>query len=87
MIWSWRSRWSRGTGPVLEVVVREEADVRHEDARIDVDAVQHVEVVAAVGLADVAERRLQIELTTVGAEVIARYQRGAAAELHHQASA
>ena len=34
--------------PIVEIVVAEQADVRHEDSRVDIDAVQHVEVISAI---------------------------------------
>ena len=73
--------------PVLEIVVREQADIGHEDARVDVDAVHDVEVVAAVHLADVPERGLEVELAPERAVVVARDDDGAHPELGHQAPA
>ena len=62
----------RQVRPVLEVVVGEQADIGHEDTGVDVDAVPHVEVVAAVHLADVAQGRIEVELTLHGADIVAR---------------
>src|SRR5215472_14283058 len=43
----------RLVGPVVEVVVTEKTDVRNENARVDIEPVVYVEVIAAVGLRDV----------------------------------
>jgi len=61
--------------PVLEREIAGHADVRHEDAGVDVDAVQHVPVVAGVRFANVAKRRRQIVLPFADAGVVARRQR------------
>src|SRR5215472_3409835 len=49
--------------PVVKIVVTEQPDVRHEDSRVDVNAVQHIKVIAAVGLGNVAVRGIQTPLS------------------------
>ena len=41
-------------GPIVEIVVTEQADVRHEDAGIHIDSVQSVEVIATIRFGDIA---------------------------------
>ena len=48
-----------------------------KNARVDVDPVQHIEVVAAVGFADVTKRGREVEAAAVRADVIPR-ERGVA---------
>jgi hypothetical protein len=72
-------------GPVLEVVVGEQADIGHEDAHVEVDAVQAIPVIAGVGFVQITIDCLQIELTAECAEVVARDDRGAGAELQEVA--
>jgi len=74
-------------GPVVELVIGDEADVGHEDACIDVDSVPHVEVIAAVGLGDVAIGVGEIPLAASGAGVVARRGLGVEAELRYDAGA
>ena len=73
--------------PVVEVVVAAQADVRHEDAGLDVDAVQLVQVVAAVGLGDVAVGVVEVPLAARRAGVVARRRLRVHAELRHQPAA
>jgi hypothetical protein len=56
--------------PVVELVVAEEPHVGQEDAGVDVDAIEPVEVIAAVGLGDVAERVGEVPLSAGGAGVV-----------------
>ena len=44
-------------------------------------------MVTAIDLADVAERSLEVELAAIRAAVVARHERGAQAELGHEATA
>ena len=66
----------RLVGPVIEVVVAEQADVRHEDPRVDVQPMVHVEVIAAVGLRDISVSVAEVPLAHSGAGVVARRRGG-----------
>jgi len=79
-----RRHVGRLIGPVVEVVIAPETDVRHEDAGLDVDAIQRVEVVPAVRLGDVAVRVVEVPLPSRGARVVARRRLRVHAELGHQ---
>src|SRR6185369_8568059 len=70
----WRVRRDIGRliGPVIKVVVAEESDVRHEYSGIDVDPVQGVEVVSAVGFGQITICVVQVPLATRGTSVISR---------------
>src|SRR5437868_4081849 len=66
-------RYIRGLiRPVVELIIAVESDVGHEDARIDVDAVQLVEVISAIGLRDVSISVVELPLPAPGTRVIAR---------------
>src|SRR6185295_7396772 len=65
----------------------EEADVRHENAGIDVDAMHRVQVDAAIRLREVAVSVIEVPLTAGRARVVARRHRRIHAELRHEASA
>src|ERR1017187_7994317 len=67
-----RGHERRLVGPVVEVVVAEQANVRHEDSRVDVQSVVHVEVVPAPRLRDVFVSIANIPLADPGAAIIAR---------------
>ena len=74
-------RWL--VSPVVKVVVAEQPDVRHEDPGIHVDAVQHIEVISAIGFGKVAVGVGQIPLAAPGAGIIARSRLGVQPELRH----
>src|ERR1700674_3939125 len=57
-------------GPVVEAVITPEADVRHEDAGVHVDAVERVPVIAAIAFRDVAIRRVQVPRASTRAGII-----------------
>ena len=61
----------RLVGPVVEVVVTEEADVGNEDAGVHVQAVTYIPVIAAPRLREVLVGVFQIPLATVVAGVVA----------------
>ncbi len=67
--------------------VREQANVRHEDAGVHVDAVLHIEVIATIGLRDIAICIRQVPLPSCGACIVARRGLRVEAKLRHQASA
>src|SRR5579859_7708514 len=71
-------------GPVVEVVIAPQADVAEEDAGLQVDAaVRIAEVIAAVGLRDVAIHVGELPLAARRAGVVARRGRRELAELGH----
>src|SRR5215469_9327041 len=71
-------------GPIIEVVVTKEADVRQENPCIHIDSMQGVEVITAVRLGNVAIRIGQGPLATCRAGVVARRCLRIHAELRHQ---
>src|SRR6185312_16780251 len=73
--------------PVFVLRVGEEADVREEEADVEVDAAQLVPVVDGVRFGQVAHRRQEIVLAVVRREVVARNADGALAELKEDAAA
>src|ERR1700683_3565505 len=74
-------------GPIIEVVVTEQADVRHEDSRVNVDSVQRVDVISAISFRYVAVCIGEIPLAISWAGVIPRRRLGIHAELGHQPGA
>src|SRR4029077_13078709 len=70
----WRVRGHIGwlVRPVIEVVITEQADVRDEDSRIDVEPVVYVEVIAAPRFRKVLVRPAQVPLPASDAGIIAR---------------
>src|SRR6266853_1243522 len=62
----------RLVGPVIKVVKAEEAYVRQEDTGIDVDPMQSIKVISAVGLVDIPVSIGQIPLPPRIAGVVAR---------------
>src|SRR5262249_33718372 len=74
-------------GPVVELVVAEQAYVRHEYAGIYVDAVQLLEVISTVCFRDVPVGVIQLPLTAGGAGIVARSRLRVHPELSHQSSA
>src|SRR5579864_2116672 len=48
-----RGNIRRLVSPVVEVVVTEQADIRHENARVDVQPMVHIEVISAPGFGKV----------------------------------
>src|SRR5215472_8187807 len=59
-------------GPVIEVVKAEQTDVRQEDAGVDVNSVQRVNVISAVGLIHIPIRIVELPLAARIAGIIAR---------------
>src|ERR1700730_12180289 len=59
-------------GPVVEIVITEEPDVRHEDSSVDVKPVIYVEMVTAPGFRDVFVSIAKIPLADSGATIVAR---------------
>ena len=49
-------------GPVIEIVVAEQADVRHEDSGVDIEPVVNVEVISAVSFRNILVSTLQVPL-------------------------
>src|ERR1700730_5943324 len=74
-------------GPIIELVVAEEADIRQEDTGIDIYAVQSIEVVAGVGFREIAVRVVQIPLPACWAGVVARGSLGIQTKLRHDSCA
>src|SRR6266436_1942787 len=85
--WRIRRNVGRLIRPVVELVVTEKPDVGHEDPRIHVDSMQGVEVVAAVGLRNIAVRIVQLPLTARWAGVITRRRLRIHTKLRHQPGA
>src|SRR5208283_3817859 len=77
----------RLVGPVIVVVIAEQADVGHENSSVDVDSVQRVDVITAIGFGEVAIGIGDIPLPFGIAGVIADGGRGIHAELGHEAGA
>ena len=73
--------------PIVEVVVAEQPDVRHENARIDVYPVHPVEVVPAIRFRQIAIRVVEIPLSPRSARVIARRRLRIQSKLRHHARA
>src|SRR5208282_4370050 len=73
--------------PVIEVVIAEEANIRHEDSRVEVDPMQSVEVISAIGFRNVAVSISEIPLSTRGAGVVARCGGRIHAKLRHDPGA
>src|SRR5262249_15613900 len=71
-------------GPVVELVVAEETDVGEEDAGVDVEAVQDVEVIPAIALRDVAEGIGKVPLSAAGAGIVPRSGLRIHSDLGHQ---
>src|ERR1700732_3848597 len=57
-------------GPVVELVVTEQPDIRHEDAGIDVDSVERVEMISAVRFRQITVGIVQVPLPTCRAGVV-----------------
>src|SRR5262249_49109214 len=57
--------------PVVKLVEAEESDVGEENSAVDVDPVQLVDVVAPIGLTEVAIGVVQVVLAPAGAGVVA----------------
>src|SRR4029077_420687 len=70
--WRVRGNIRRLIGPVVEIVVTEEADVRHENSCVNVDSMQRVEVVSTVRFGQVPIGVVQVPLATRGTSVISR---------------
>src|ERR1017187_4987286 len=73
----------RLVGPVIEVVVTEQANVRDKNPGIDVEPMADVEVVAAPGFRDVAVSVAEVPLADTRAAVIA-WRRGGKHSKHGQ---
>src|SRR6202140_2068991 len=59
-------------GPIVELVVTEEADIRHEDSGVDVDSVERVEVISTVRFREITVGVVQVPLPTCRAGVVSR---------------
>src|ERR1019366_9257548 len=70
--WRVRRYERRLISPVIVVVVAEQADVRHEDSSVDIEAVVHVEVVPAPRLRYVAIGVAEVPLAHSGTAIVAR---------------
>src|ERR1700686_2254587 len=57
-------------GPVVELVVTEETDIRHEYAAIDVNSVKSIEMISAVCFRQITVGVVQIPLPTCSAGVV-----------------
>ena len=74
-------------GPVIEVVVAEQTDIRHEDSGVNVHSMHPVNVVAAVRFRKIAIRIGQVPLALRIAAIVPDRRRGILAELGHEAGA
>src|SRR5262249_2923849 len=70
--------------PVVELIVTPKPDVREEDARLDIDSVQRIDVIPAPRFGDVAKRVGEIPLAPRGACVVAWSGLRIQPELSHQ---
>src|ERR1700730_6488735 len=57
-------------GPVVELVVTEEADIRHENTGIDVDSVESIKMIPAVRFRQITVGVVQVPLPTCRAGVV-----------------
>ena len=64
--WSVGGNIGRLIRPVVEVVVAEQANVRQENSGVDVNAVQRIDVVTAVGFCQIAVGSIDIPLPLRG---------------------
>ena len=62
--------------PVIELIETKQTHVGQEDPGIDVNAMQRVKVIAAVGLVQVAIGIVQLPLSAGKARIVARRRRG-----------
>src|SRR5208282_4155935 len=72
--------------PVIGVLITEQTDVRQENSCVDVDSVQSVDVVAAIGLCDIAIGSVEVPLALRRAGIVAWRRCGIHAKLGHEAS-
>ena len=70
--------------PVVELVVAEQPDIRHEDSGVDIDSMQCIEVVATVCLRKIAIGVIKVPLSARRAGVIARCGLRIQTELRHE---
>src|ERR1017187_5813609 len=84
--WRVRRHERRLISPVIVVVVTEQADVRHEDSSVDIEAVIHVEVVPAPRLRYGAIGVTEVPLAPSRAGIVPR-RRGGKHPKHGQDSA
>src|ERR1700693_3026651 len=59
-------------GPIIELIVAEEADIRHEDTGINVDSVKSIEVISTVRFGEIAVRVIQVPLPACRASIVPR---------------
>src|SRR5271170_3394419 len=83
--WCIRRDVRRLIGPVVELVKREQSDVRQEDAGVHVEAVLHVEMVAGVGLTYITIGVGKVPLSTRGTGIVAGRGRGVQTDLAQKA--
>src|ERR1019366_1986665 len=69
-------------GPVVEVVVAEQAHIRHEDPGLNIDTIHYVEVISGVGLGDIAIGIGKLPLATRRAGIVAWRGRGIHADAY-----
>src|SRR5579864_311454 len=81
-----RRHIGRLVSPVIEIIVTEQADIRHEDSCVDIESVIDVEVVPAIRLGNVLVSATEVPLANPEAGVIARCCSGKQ-PLHEQDSA
>ena len=60
----------RLVGPVIEVVVAEQADIGDEDSRVHVDSMQGIEVVSAICFGEIAVSICKVPLAARWAGVV-----------------
>src|SRR5208337_4403059 len=74
-------------GPIISVVVAEQANVGQENASVDVDPIQRIDVITAVGFCQVPVRLVDKPLSLGVAGIIAHRCRGVHAKLSHESGA
>ena len=82
-----RGNVRRLIGPIVEIVVAEQADVGHEDSRVDVDSVKHIEMISAIGFGNITIGTGKIPLAVAGARIIPRRRDRIHSELGHEPGA
>src|ERR1700688_947308 len=81
--WSVGRNIGRLIGPIIELVVTEETDIRQEDTGINVYAVQSIEMVSSVRFREIAICVVQIPLPASGAGIVPGRGLRIQAELRH----
>src|ERR1700730_7507433 len=73
--------------PIVELVVTEETDIRHEDTGINIDSVQGVEMISTVRFRQITVGIVQIPLPACRAGVVPRSSLRIQPKLRHDSRA